>query len=507
MIWMQNRNFIVLEILVLLVILALAAYLRLHNAGDNPRWYTDEATHLNIAQNLLDGKVQYMAVDQSVLMFGRMPLFGIVLAGMIDLFGANMTTLRTLTGILGVLTVFLLYLTVRLTQKNRLLPLLAAGALAIYPEAVLYSRFGFSYALLSPLVVLTLLGLVQYWSDGKRVWLALAAGAVGIGITSDLMMASLLVPLALIVLVRRPLDLVWSLPLLALPFGIYAVAALTHTPDAFWLDLDFTLYRMSPYGLPRQIDVLIENYTTLLRLEIWFPLGLVGLFTLRPLRLSGVALALMVVPVMVIGRSVALYSLSYYYITPLLPLLALGVAGLIHTGGTVIWRWSRNDLPPVLAGMVTAGVAAALIGVPLADSLRKTIHQVQDGYTTAIEPFLVDPDAARQVADHINARTVPGDLVITTPVLVWMLDANAVDFQMSVAATGLETVHMPASVPEERFVFDTNFRRARYVVVDDIWRTWGMLWIPTADDMLREVESWPLELDANSLKVYRNPDA
>ncbi len=68
-----------MEGLAVLLILALAAYLRLAYNADNPGWYTDEGTHLAIAQNLAQGRVQYLAVKDS--------------------------TLRTLTGVLGVATV------------------------------------------------------------------------------------------------------------------------------------------------------------------------------------------------------------------------------------------------------------------------------------------------------------------------------------------------------------------------------------------------------------------
>ncbi len=58
----------------LLLILALAAYLRLVNLADNPGWYTDEGTHLDIAQNLLEGRAQYLAVSQPTLLFAKLSL-------------------------------------------------------------------------------------------------------------------------------------------------------------------------------------------------------------------------------------------------------------------------------------------------------------------------------------------------------------------------------------------------------------------------------------------------
>ena len=89
----------------------LAAYLRLANLPDNPGWYTDEGTHLDIAQNLLRGRTQYLALTQSTLLVARMPLFEMLLVGVMRLSGnEGIGALRALTGGLGVLSTALLSL-------------------------------------------------------------------------------------------------------------------------------------------------------------------------------------------------------------------------------------------------------------------------------------------------------------------------------------------------------------------------------------------------------------
>ncbi|MGB0389398.1 MAG: hypothetical protein ACPGWR_31630 [Ardenticatenaceae bacterium] len=114
---LQKRN--IIEMAGLFFILGLAAYLRLVNVGNNPGWYTDEGTHLNIAQNLLAGQQQYLAINQSTLLFAKLPLFEGVLAGVLALTGGGMGSLRALTGMLGVLSVGMLYGVVRRTQNDK----------------------------------------------------------------------------------------------------------------------------------------------------------------------------------------------------------------------------------------------------------------------------------------------------------------------------------------------------------------------------------------------------
>jgi len=494
------------EVVLLLLILGLAAYLRLHNVGENPGWYTDEATHLDIAHHLMQGRWQYLAVNQSTLLFARMPLFELTLTGAMRVFGVEMFTLRLLTGSLGVLSVGLLYgVCRRLLPRERLLPLLAALMLAIYPQAVLYSRFGVSYNLLTPMVLLALFGLTVYWRSGARYGVALAAGVVGIGFVSDLMIGSLVAPLLLVVFARRWRDMVWVLPLIALPFGLYTVLMLITVPDAFWFDLNYTLFRLNKLTLAGQIGNVALNYTTLLSQDVWFPIGLFGLFLLREAHFKATALLLLLLPLVVLGRTVALTSLSAYYMIPLLPLVALGAAAFVRYAPLILWRMS--DFGDVIQNQSIRRLAVMslilfVIGVPLMTSLALTLNHVNGHYQTAIDPFLLDPAAVQQAAEFINDRTTPDDVVIASPAMAWLLTAHAADFQMSVSAMGLDSIHIPSNLPPERYAFDPRLENARFVVVDDLWRNWGVVHIPQAARMLQEVERWTLVFEAGSLQVY-----
>lgn len=514
------------EAIILLLILLLAAYLRLANHTDNPGWYTDEGTHLDIAQNLLRGRTQYLAINRSTLLFAKLPLFEVLLAGLLGLGvgGGGMGTLRAFTGALGVISVGLLYLVVRRTQsgKNPTLALLSALMLAIYPQAILYSRFGFSYNLLTPLVLLAGLGLWEYLSAtcegnaARRRWLSLAALAIGVGAASDLWMFSLVVPLVLVVSTRRWRDLLWSLPLLFLPFGLYVGVMLLRSPQAFWFDLRSTLSRLNQLSLMAQAKTLALNYTVLVSQDYWMALGIVGLFLLRPVRLRRLSLLLFLLPFITLGRTAALFSLSFYYMIPLLPFVVLGMAGIIERGGPYVSRVIRSGLLSLLKGwrwrlpdnwltVVTNLVLFLLIATPFLTSVALTVNQVRERFSTHIDPFLIDPESARQAAEFVNSRTAPDDVVIASPGVAWLIQTNAADFQMSVAATGRETVLLPGDIPEDRFAFDPRYTRARFVIVDNLWRNWAVWDIAGVADMVHQVETWPLAFEVGEIEVYGNP--
>jgi 4-amino-4-deoxy-L-arabinose transferase-like glycosyltransferase len=520
------------ETIALLLVLALAAYVRLANLADNPGWYTDEGTHLDVAQNLLRGRTQYLAIGQSTLLFAKLPLFEALLAGLLGATGGGIGVLRAFTGTLGVLSVGTLYLVVRRTRagEGRSLALLSALLLAIYPQAVLYSRFGFSYNLLAPLVLLTYLGLWEYLggrgpADARRGWLALAACAIGVGALSDLWMFSLAAPLLLVVSARRWRDLAWSVPLLLLPFGVYAIVMLANAPQAFCFDVRFTLSRLGALPPLAQVKTLALNYTVLVSQDFWIALGIVGLFLLRPARLQRLSLLLFLLPIVVLGRTAALYSLSSYYVIPLLPFVSLGMAVVVERGVRYAARAVSGGLLALFAGWgwrpqrptgrrlrdtsVAVGanlIVSLLLATPFLTSTLATVGQVRGRFSTQIDPFLIDPAHARQTAEFVNARVDPDDVVIASPGLAWLLRANAADFQMAVAATGRETAMLPGDVPVERFAFDPRYTRARFVVVDNLWRNWAVWDIAGVAEMLDQVEGWPLVFQAGEIRVYANPD-
>lgn len=503
----------------LLLILALAAYLRLARNVHTPGWYTDEGTHLDIAQNLAQGRMQYMVIQQSTLLFAKLPLFELLLAAWLRVIGGGMGALRGLTGVLGVISVGALYAAVRRVHRDAALALTAALLLAIYPQAVLYSRFGFSYNLLAPLMSLLYLGLCEYVRDGRRRWLAFAALVIGIGGLSDLWMFALAAPLLLLALARDWRDALGSVPLLLAPIGLYAAYMLVQAPGAFLFDLRFTLARLSGASLAQQVETLTLNYTILASQDQWLALALAGAFVGRPARARGVHLLLLLSPIIILGRTEALFNLSAYYVIPLFPLISLGAATLLRWGAPYALRAIRETLTALfekqltekLTSLVACLLLLAIVATPFVISARHSARQTRQGFSTIVDPFLLDPRNARQAAEFVNALTYDddgvedSDLVLASPGLAWLLQANTADFQMSIAFTGQSTPHLPPDIPLERFAFDPRLAQARFVVVDNLWRNWAVFTVPGADEMLEQVSTWPLVFQAGEIEVYCNP--
>lgn len=505
------KRSLVLELGALLLILLAAGYLRFTHAPENPSWYTDEAAHIDIAHHLLRGEVRYMAITQSTLLFARPPLFHLLLTVWFSLFGEGMAALRLFTAALGTLSVGMLYAVTRRLSNSAGFGLLAAALLAIYPQAVLYSRFGFSYNLLSPLMLLALLGAGEYLLSSKRRWLLLASTAIGLGVIVDLMALTFIPVLLVIVMLRRWRD-GWLLLLTGVPFAIYALVMLLTVPEAFGFDLGFTFGRLNTLTPAGQIANVALNYTTLLSQDFWMLAGVIGLFLLQPKGFKLAGLALFWIPVVLMGRTVALHSLSGYYMIPLLPLVVLGAGGLLWYGLPHLYQSLYRALTEqlqihdavwirTLAGIVVLSVAV----VPLLTTLKLTVDSVQTRFSTAIDPFLVNPTDARAAADYLNTHADEQAVVIASPAVGWQFKTHTADFQMAAASAGEATPHLPGNIPIERWAFDTRLENASWVVVDNLWRNWGAVHIPGVARMLQTVENWPLVFEAGAIQVYRNP--
>nr|MBP7694566.1 hypothetical protein [Anaerolineales bacterium] len=371
---------------------------------------------------------------------------------------------------------------------------LAAGLLALDPTASLYSRFGFSYNALAPLISVFVLGLWGYAETRARRWLALAAALIGLGLLIDLWAGALLGPLIGLALWRRPRDLAWSLPLAAAPFTLYLGGLWLSAPAAALFDLRFTLLRLNAIPLAQQVATLTDNAGQVALANPAFALGGLGLLGLRPAGLRAAAALTFFLPLALLGRTVALYSLSAYYLIPLYPLAALGLATL----SLRLWE-AAGQRAPLRAGLSVAALFTAVMLLAL------NLVPWRDGFTTPIDDFLVAAADARAAAGFVNAHAAPDDLVLASPAVAWQLTGRAADFQMAAAAAGQATPHLPADLPAARWVFDPRFERARYLVVDNLWRNWAVVHVPAVDAWWRAMDNWPIVFQTGAITIYAHP--
>jgi hypothetical protein len=133
------------------------------------------------------------------------------------------------------------------------------------------------------------------------------------------------------------------------------------------------------------------------------------------------------------------------------------------------------------------------------------LGQVRAGWPTAIDPFLLPPAEARAATASVAALRGPGDLVLASPALAWLLPGETADFQMALAYAGTPTPHIPPGLPRERYRFDPSFERARFVVIDPLWRNWGVFHVAGLAALMDEAEQWPVTYQSGGINVYVRP--
>ena len=516
-----------LEWACLLAIMGLAAYLRLANLPGNPGWYSDEGTVAEIAKNFGQGRNQYFALVHSILLTGRVPLFPLLVAGFSRLGIEGLPAARYLAACFSLVSGLLVFAMGKsvLERQGAALGLLAALLFAIYPQAVLYNRMGFTYNLLSPLILGMVLGLWHYLQSGKRVWLGLASVLIGVSTVTDLTSLSFLVVMALVVSAVRWRDLLWSLPLSLSPLMVYSAGMLLQAPGAFLFDLRFTLPRFSAIPWWGQFALVIANLAAVGKEDPWFLPSVVGMFLLRPPRWQRLLLVMFLGPMFFLGRTTALAGHQQYHMIPFFPFLAFGAAGLLWVGVPTVLDTLRRGIADLLAAwglgrrgerarwvqarLSVIGAALGLFAIgmsPFVVPFFATLGQVRTGFQSSISHLVVDAEDAKQVIAYLNDSSTVDALTLASPSIGWALDGRVADFQLAVAATGRAPNDFPGDIPPDRFAFDARLQAADRVVIDPIWVNWAAIFIPEVTEMVQVVQTWPLVFQAGEIKVFQNPD-
>ncbi len=513
------------EPLGLALLLTVAGYLRFTNLQSNPGWYSDEGTLADITRHLTQGKVQYLAINRSTLLAARLPLAPLLASALTRPGGSPLETLRLMAATSGVLTTGLVFVLTRRVTGSGGLGLLSGGLLAIYPPAVFYSRIGFSYNLLAPLVVLALGGLWFYLDRQSRTGLAIAALVIGVGSVIDLMMISLAGPLIVVMLVRCRRDLAWGVPLFLAPVLTYAVWMLVRVPEAFRFDLRFIATRLTAIPLWAQLPLAVYNFGTLILSDPWWAPALIGLLLARPRTWRLLLLTLFLLPLILLGRTSGLAGLRRYSISPLFPFVGLGTSNLLWRGVPWMLALGREALQiqlrkirwcaaagagawanTRLLALGSAGLVFLVVISPILVSTLELVVNVRNKFNPENDWAYLPVEQARRAAAFVNRSVKPDELVVASPALAWALEAQATDFQQSLAYRGEPSVDYPPEVPRDRFEFEADYERARMAVVDPIWREWGAVHLGGVQEMLRFIESWPVVWEEGEIRVYQNPN-
>jgi Dolichyl-phosphate-mannose-protein mannosyltransferase len=508
--------------LLFVAVLIIGAYLRFAHLVDNPGWDSDEGYNWSIANNLSFGQLRMYGLAYAFVQ--HPPLFYLICAAVMRLWTHDLIALRVVTASSGLLTIVALFGIGRRLGG----PAVAVGAMSFYalwPQAVLQTRWAYTYNLLALLVLLAMWAAlpvamsstaagderashVSRPAGPHTIRAALIAGLLtGLAMTTD-QEAIALVP-AIAVLLRpggfRGLILAAASAAIA-PIAYISWMLATRGSD-FLFDIHHTASRLT--AGPGEIITRLEHLVTF---DPFIALGMVGLFMLSKgtVRSGFVVLIAAITLLLLEVRDPSPY---FRAAEPLLPLAALGVGMLVGAALSYLSRFgtrarhssehSRTDRQ----GKLFRRFAAALLIAPFVLSMTVLdLRNVNGHFATGISSLLPrSASDARAMATWVNARVGPTDLVLVMPSTSWLFHCHTADFLQSVAISGHGTAFYPDGLRRDRFLYDTRPIAARFVVVDDFTRLWIRESKPGQVIVDGVVKNWPEVYARGEYAVYENP--
>jgi hypothetical protein len=285
-----------------------------------------------------------------------------------------------------------------------------------------------------------------------------------------------------------------------LPSFIWGIWMFAVGQEIFIFDLLFTLSRtLSP--LSEQLARLVFFYRAGMENDIWLALGSLGLLSLPGRRARWLLGGLHFGSILLATRTVAIFGIASYFLIPIFPLVAIGLAHLLERGISYLEHVLSQDMLSLLnkyrlcpawkrslVTIINVLLLFFLILSPGVSMVYEGLFLDYTFFTARLGNTMTDPQAARKATAYVNTRTKADDVVLTSPTIAWLIDARVADFQTALAATGQETQHFPSQIPEDHFRFDPALKNATYVIIDPLWRGWASSQMPTVAKMIERIE-------------------
>ena len=538
---LSERGRLVAQVGLGVALVALCAAFHLWRMAQTPGWDPQEGYNLDLAWNLLHGRLRLFALTQDFVQ--HPPLYYFQLALAIRVYGYGITAARALSALYATLSCVALLLIGR-RMLGIEAALWAAAAYTVAPVMLENTRWGYSYGLLA------MVGLVVLWlgwealtaadaARGRR-WLYAAALVAGVAAYSDYVGVAWIALVALV-----GLKWGWRSALTALGLGagtlmLGLLALFAVSPNVFLADVMSTGGRAAGGNPLIQVILLLLNYERFLTVDAWLLLGVAGLFLIRRTPARGYLLGSVGLLGLVVLKSRTVGP-SLHTVTPLLPLLALGAGVALAAAVRALFTWSVGWLAPLdrwfdrrrgapagatgrlartrLSQALSALLLFVVIGAPLAMAAASDAVGLAGTLTTPQDALLAAPADATAAQGYILTHARAGDLVLASPQIAWAFDQpvdahgqalgiEGADITQSVAYGGQAAAFYPAGLPRDRWAYDVSLGRARYVVVDDLIRALAAPdQLPALTPILAQAERWPVVFRQGQYVIYERPGA
>lgn len=476
---MKNR-------LPLILILILGFVFRVVNLRTVPGWWPDEGVMLNIATNLLHGKLQMFAFTYP--MNPHPPIFFITAIPFIKILGANILAVRSVGAITGSVSIILVYIIAK-ELGGKVTGTMAALLAATFPTILLTSRIGLSYELLSMLFLLNLTLLI-FWSKNKNLnYLIMASIIAGLcSVTSYVGIAAIVFTLTFVCL-NDWRKLIHAAIYCVLPFLLYLTIFICIDKQAFVHDILYLFTRPESSNGSKQ---LVESYKKLFLASPFMISMAIGFF------LSKNRLGVLTLLYILIISLLEFTTRGYWWC--MLSFMPLVVIGPAVTLGFLIEQQKYWRVAAVL-------IFVMIFGIFTFDSYKKIFI---DKTFHLVEEKIFAPKSQEKLefaVNYINQNTNATDMVISSPHISWMIHAKPTDPILSYVSHDRATTNFPDDMNSTgRFVYNPDYNNAKYYLEDNFMTNWFDHQPFIKESVLDPIRnSWIMVMDNGEFKVYENP--
>ncbi|MFH0963552.1 MAG: glycosyltransferase family 39 protein [Planctomycetota bacterium] len=520
----------------LIFILALSVFLHFWFLWSIPRIYSDECLQARILQEFLGGHMRVGAISWTGFSaFHPYPLLYYLLAAPLALVFGGVLAGRILTAAAGVATTYVVFASGRRLKDVRA-GLWAAFFFTMMPFQTLFSRWGFVHGLAMFFVALAFHGCLV-WRE-ERTWRAAALAGLwaGLAVVTAYWTAPVVLLVFLLLVGTRARDAFRALGLAFVPLAVLLVVMVAlHGYRAVAYDIGSLgrIFRGEMTGAPDEgvLGKIAGGYWVLLGIgpfaiegvrEAWR--GFVGFLLFRAYHLAGflgmilalrgwqrrwLLAAFLLLSLLVVGTRGGRIGIFYYPALLFLPFLMLGLGALASAavGGMEDLCARQDRAPGFYVALVT--LPFLLFVVPSAEKQYGLLSGAFDVSSSLGEWYSVrSTEDLAAVADFVNARVGPDDLVVTTPLVGWRLRCRVAEAQQVVAYAGKRSDQYPHDIPHDRFVTALDLSNVTYLVADYYFRLHTMTLLNVFPLVLEIEESrWGLVYAKGGYWVYAGPRA
>jgi len=445
-----------------LLIVVLALLVRVWNVGEFPGWFRDEGTYYAVSESI--ARLGKPALGPLNITFcspfmTHPPFYFYTGAAWLSVLHHSFTSLRLFNLILSMATLVLVYL-FALRHLGSTAALLAAAVFAFEPHIVIFNRMIFPYNLYMLLGFTVFIFCIEYYERAESRFIIAVSVLCFFTVLTVYYAISLIFFIVLLIILKRQ----WRhLPYLLIPLSAFPLLFLVlNLSNVAGLRED--LSALLKAAEPGSFLLILNHYTEFLQTASICFAGTVGLFLLRKNSIRWLSLLFMIIVLFPVMRKAdTIIKYVSYPIIPVLPFLALGVAGI----GTFITTYLRQKKYRVSIRATVVVLVLALLLLP--DFFTRTEVGLHFKFHVPLSFALVqNPEDAGKAAEFVNRRTDRDDLVIASYNIWHLLHAKKSNIPMLLAYEGTQSDFFLYSLSESRFSYTPSLDNASYVICDFI---------------------------------------